>query len=346
MTYFIITLLTASAFAIIANHMKIPGGFMVGAIFGAAALGITTGMSYMPTIARTGAQMVAGAFIGLSIKRSDLVAMRSLVRPMLLVYSLMLVFNLVIGYMIYSISPLDLVTAFMCSIPGGMSDVPIIAADMGANSAQVAVVQFFRMVVAISVFPTIIANISSGEEQPTATEPALVPNGNKTEANKQHQQFLETGVIAVVSGLIGKWVGMPAGTLFFTALSVSAYQIIAKRAYLPRWVKRVAQIFSGAYIGSSIGLDDLLQLNTLIIPTLLVLLGYSLNCFLTGWLLNRHFGFTRREGMLAATPAGASDMALIASDIGVNSPSLAVMQTMRLFVTTTIFPQIIQLFLL
>ena len=40
------------------------------------------------------------------------------------------------------------------------------------------------------------------------------------------------------------------------------------------------------------------------------------------------------------TPAGASDMALIAADIGVNSPSLVVMQIFRMLMAASIFPQI------
>ena len=44
--------------------------------------------------------------------------------------------------------------------------------------------------------------------------------------------------------------------------------------------------------------------------------------------------------MLMMTPAGASDMALIAADIGVNSPSLVVMQIFRMLMAASVFPQI------
>ena len=72
------------------------------------------------------------------------------------------------------------------------------------------------------------------------------------------------------------------------------------------------------YIGSSIVLADILELRTIVVPAFILIIGYSINCFLTGKILSKHYDFTQREAMLAATPAGASDMALISSDIGVH----------------------------
>ena len=47
--------------------------------------------------------------------------------------------------------------------------------------------------------------------------------------------------------------------------------------------------------------------------------------------------------MLAATPAGATDMALISSDIGVEDPDLVVIQILRMVCVILIFPQVISL---
>ena len=52
-------------------------------------------------------------------------------------------------------------------------------------------------------------------------------------------------------------------------------------------------------------------------------------------------GSVMPETMLAATPAGASDMALISADIGVNSRELVELQVIRLVVVVSLFPQII-----
>ena len=43
-----------------------------------------------------------------------------------------------------------------CAAPGGMSDTPLIAMDMGADSSVVAVMQFVRMLFGMACLPTVI----------------------------------------------------------------------------------------------------------------------------------------------------------------------------------------------
>ena len=60
-------------------------------------------------------------------------------------------------------------------------------------------------------------------------------------------------------------------------------------------------------------------------------------------MLHRFCGLRRREAMLAATPAGANDMALISGDLGVHSQDLNVLQIIRMIVVVSVFPQIVRL---
>ena len=57
-------------------------------------------------------------------------------------------------------------------------------------------------------------------------------------------------------------------------------------------------------------------------------------------LLQRLRIFGRREAFLAATPAGASDMALISADLGVYNVKLVLLQVMRLIAVILLFPSI------
>lgn len=342
---FFITLFSAITIGYAAYRMKIPGGFMVGAVLGSAVLSITTGIAYMPGWSKVAAQVTAGAFIGCSIRKSDLAGFRSLLRPILTLLSMMLMLNLTMGYLVYRFSPLDAVTAFMCAVPGGMSDIPIIAAEMGADAAKVTAVQFLRMVAGIAIFPSVIRAVTRGEPQP---QPQTDPPAN-TEmcvSNTPRQSVVLTLLVATAGGLLGRALGVPAGTLAFAVIASVLFHLTTGRAVLPMWAKRMAQVLSGAYIGSSISAPDLSEMRQVLVPALLILAGYAINCFLTGLLLHRGCHFTRREGMLAATPAGASDMALISADLGVTSPNLVVMQTLRLLAVVIIFPQVIHFVLL
>ena len=187
-------------------------------------------------------------------------------------------------------------------------------------------------------FPSIIMHLTKDEPVPQREGEARVVVKNNDWAS-----VLMTMAVAVVCGVLGKLSGVPVGTLLFSMLGVIAFKLVVGRAAVPMWLKRVAQVLSGAYIGSSLGLEDLMDMRVLIIPILLLVLAYACNCFLLGGILHRFCGFTRRESMLIATPAGASDMALISSDLDIHNPDLIVLQIVRMVLVISVFPQIINL---
>ena len=172
---------------------------------------------------------------------------------------------------------------------------------------------------------------------PVASVSSDPPPGKKISASA----FPLTLAAAFSCGLLGKWIGIPAGALIFSMLGVIALKLLLGRAYLPLWAKRLAQALSGSYIGCGITRSDLLELRQLLLPSLILLTGYFLNSILTGHLLHRLFAFPLKTAMLAATPAGASDMALISADLGVESKELIVLQVIRMVVVVSVFPQII-----
>ena len=253
-----------------------------------------------------------------------------------------------ICFLIYYVSPLDLVTSLMSSVPGGLADIPIISADMGADAPKVVVLQFIRMITGIGLFPTLITFVARKRRE---KEKVTVPQNTdsisieQTRIIKEHTlpEFIQTMGVAAFFGVIGKILGIPAGVLLFSLIGVISFKLIFDKAYMTMWAKRFAQVLAGAYIGCSMTYGDILELKYLFIPSLLLLLGYSITCFIVGNLLSKYFGMSIEEGMLVATPAGASDMALISSDLGVQSTDLIVLQIIRVVVVISVFPQIINL---
>ena len=86
-----------------------------------------------------------------------------------------------------------------------------------------------------------------------------------------------------------------------------------------------------------------MELRYLILPAVILLVLYFGNCFFMGWLIPKFTHLTRAEAMHIATPAGASDMALIASDLGVDNPDVSFIQIIRMITVVTVFPHIINL---
>jgi len=215
---------------------------------------------------------------------------------------------------------------------------------MGASAPQVAALQFVRLVIGIGVFPGMINAVCKNEELAAAQHTSEILRTVSEE--KSAAVFLATLSTAMVCGLTGMLLGWPAGALVFSLLGVIILKLVWGKVYLPIWMKRLAQVLSGTYIGCSIGMRDLLELRFLILPATLLILGYSANCLLTGWAFRRFCGMSHKEAMLASTPAGATDMALISMDMGGQSTDLVVLQVLRLVVVTSLFPQVIHLILL
>lgn len=312
---------------------------MVGAIFTVTVLSISSDMAYMPMQAKVAAQCLAGAFIACSIGPKDLKSIPKLWKPLLVLITSLLAVNLLTGLLIWRCSPLDPLTAMLSSVPGGMSDTPIIAADMGADAGKVAILQFVRMSAGIGVFPALILLIA---KDPPGSAPPAEEVPEPTARRQPHPAvFPITLAAAFLCGIVGKLSGVPAGTLVFSMFGVIALKLLMGEAYLPMWAKQLAQVLSGAYIGCGISRKDLLELRYLAVPVVLILAGYFLNSLLTGHLLHKMFGYSRKTAMLIATPAGASDMALICADLGVTDKVVIELQVIRMVVVISVFPQII-----
>ncbi len=358
MENFLLTCVVGLCCGLLFLKFKIPGGMMVGSIVGVSTLTIVFHASYMPYAAKLAAQITAGAFIGCSVEKSDFVRMKSIYKPGLVLLSMMLCVNVCLGLIIYWIGPMDLLTSLLCAVPGGTSEMPLIAVDMGADAPKVLVLQFFRMAAGVGVFPSVIAWRARRLEKrlaPAVIDGVSEPDAAGTESRLQDLPpekappipfrwnfFLLTALIAALSGLGGYVLKMPAGALLCAMFGIIAAKLSGIPVSMPKQVRRGAQVLAGAYIGSSVSYQDLAELNHLIVPALILILGYFANSWFTGRLLSRRFHLNIKEGMLVATPAGASDMALISADIGVQSTDVIVLQVIRMLTAVSVFPQIMR----
>jgi uncharacterized membrane protein AbrB (regulator of aidB expression) len=62
--------------------------------------------------------------------------------------------------------------------------------------------------------------------------------------------------------------------------------------------------------------------------------------------VSRVTGLNKGVSLFSAIPAGASDIALVASEMHYQSPAIALFQLVRLISCMTIFPIVIKLFVL
>lgn len=332
-----LTLAAALLGGLALSRLKVPGGMMLGAAIGASALNLSFGNAHLPALTKTVAQVVVGAFIGAGVERSELPQMRGALKPALVIIFGLLGLNILTGLLIHRFSSLDLLTSFMSTTPGGISDMPIVAAEMGADASKVLVLQFVRFAIGIGIFPSLIGGLTRAEHQ-RGGEPASRPA-------RQGSGWLGVVLIlaaAATSGLLGRLSGLPAGTMAFATFGGILFKLLYPKAWVPTWLRRAAQCLSGAYIGANIGITQIKEMLALPVPIALLLLSLLSGTLLIGFVLYKMRAFTLREGMLAATPAGASDMALISFDLGISNINLVLVHVMRVIAVITFFPAILK----
>ena len=93
----LVTILISSCFGLLVNKMKVPGGLLVGAIIGAALLNIFFSTAYMPAQTKLLVQIIAGAFIGCSMEKSDVKRLPQIIKPTIIMITGLLIFLSVIA---------------------------------------------------------------------------------------------------------------------------------------------------------------------------------------------------------------------------------------------------------
>ena len=346
----LLTLAVGALGAIIALKLKIPAGAMIGSMVAVAIFSVFTGMAFFPNTVKSAIQTVTGAFLGMSVYRKDLKEIRSVAVPAVIMIVGLAVTNLLIGFGITMVSDIDLVSALLSCTPGGVTDMAIICMDMGGSSSTVALLQTARLIFVIAFFPGMMTFMSARFDKADHSsavqekeEPLENQKEEKVEKDHSLKMVLITLAFAAIGGVVGYTIGMPAGSLTFSMLAVAAYNVFTSKAYIPKKVKLVAQTCSGAMIGRTMTMNDVLRLKTMIVPMLVIVIGYLISNIALGFLIRKVSHLDLTTALFATTPAGVSDMALIASDIGGDAPKVAVLQIFRLVMVIATFPMMISM---
>lgn len=282
--------------------------------------------------------MLSGAFVGQRITRGDIEELKTIVKPALLVFSCVMLLSLLTGFAIHGASNLGLATGILASSPGGITDVVLIAADVGADPTQTTVLQLMRYFVSILLLPQI--NVALCRRFETADE--LGKESARRKTNKTWKNLLLTALLTVVAGTLGKLSGLPAGTLVFAMVAVAGYNIKTENAFLPRELKIVAQCLAGINIGASITMTQVVLLPQLVIPTVLIIIDCFLINYGLGVLIYKVCGLDLATSLYSCVPAGLSDMALISLEQGGDASKVTVLQLVRFICVVTVMPIIIK----
>lgn len=358
MMWFIITMVCAFIPGLIVHRTKLPLGGTIGAMIGVAILNLLTGNATYLDPLRNIIMIMAGAMIGSCIGREELKQVKKLFLAIVMVIVVMVAFNLVLGGTIYAFSNLDAATSLFAVQPGGGTELAIVSEEMGANPTYVGILQIVRGMLFVLIAPLVFSVlIKSLEKKGTkiktrarydsyvrggATElKAEVPDNIPVSFHYHKSDVLRLGGLftaAAIGGLLFSKLGVAAGILIGGVLFAAVYSVIFGKAVYPKKVIPVQQVLAGAYLGLSVNKEAVASMGELIVPIVIMTIGMIIFALISGFIMFKITKMDLITSLLAASPCGVAELALVSEELGADTSIVGIVQTMRFVIVVSTFP--------
>lgn len=338
----------------LAKRAKIPMGEILGAVFAVIALKLFTPFAEFPSECKTLVQFMLGAVIATRIGRDDILGIRKMALPFLLLISGLAVYTLFCSSLIYTVTDFDIPTALLCSAPGGMSDMAIIAQDYNASSEYVSAIHVLRSLSIFVFSPLLYRSVNKygrSGKAPKFIADAVAGYGieqahiERSEAEEVKGNLtlltIKTLIAASLGGLLFKQLGVPAGAMIGAIIFTIIANLFLGGTYIPSPAKRYTRIGVGCYIGVRLEREFLMNLDTLIIPALIIICGITLFTIVMSIVISRVFKFDLITAMLICIPGGITEVSVIAEEFGVDQTKIMCVHSLRLICVVSLFPNLI-----
>lgn len=344
--WFLLTIAAATVGGLVLQKLKFPAGAMVGAMIAVGALNIMTGGALMPASVKVFTRTIAGLFVGLSMNMDMVRNMKRLFKPLLLLVGVVFCLCLGAGTLLYHVTELDAVTALFCVAPGGLTDMALMTLDMGGDAAIVTVLQVMRLLSVYFISMPLAKFL--GRRKGGFRHHSV---GSTVEKRTLTAEEKRLGIrMVTITALVGGGIGLGFSqllhfsvlTLIGAMVAAAAVNIKTGKLYMPGWVRRVAQILSGALIGTTVTRDSLVELRAVLIPAAILCCGFVCINIVLGLLLHKLCRLDMATAFLSSAVGGATEAALAAPDLDADPSVVSVLQISRMVCTTSFYPLLVQ----
>lgn len=341
---FVITIVTALIGGILFMMMELPIPWLLGPMISVLiASNVWNGHYDLPPQVRNTGMIIVGYTIGLSLTIKALREMSQQLPSMLLMTMLLMLLCASMAYVVSKLAQIDYLTVLMGSIPGGLTQVIILAQETKeVNITVVTVMQVIRLMTIIISVPALIFSPLLGNQQSDAlaTQVTTVVQSN---GSGLFPNLLIFGAICIVCALAGNKIRFPTAYLLGPAIGTACLQMLGLYGpTLPLVVTNAAQFMIGAYVGLLLKPGQLahkLRTISLAIMSSILLVGGALGFSL---LLTKFQPVSMSTALLSLSPGGMDQMSIIAHVVHADLSMVAGFQLFRMMFIFFIIPPLLK----
>lgn len=339
-----ITLLTAALGGLLFQLFNLPLPWLLGPML-ASLIGSNAAKDYYawPSLPRNAGMIIVGYTIGLAMTAPALKEMSRGLPSMLLMTTMLILWCALIAATVSKISGIDYKTMLLGSIPGGLTQMIILAEETkGIDITIVTVTQVIRLMMIIITVPLLVfgplggvsggasaAGVFSAADQ--ATWEGLFPN------------LLVFIPVSIAAAVLGSKIKFPTPYLLGPAIATAILQLCGLSGpALPQVLLAAAQLTIGTYVGLLLrpaSLEHKVRTLALALGSSVLLIG---GAWLLSMLLTSSAGASHATALLSLAPGGMDQMSLIAHEVNADLSMVAGYQLFRTFFIFLAVPPILR----
>lgn len=330
-------------------------GWMIGTIVLAALIHFRLSWSNLqnglpPYWLRIG-QLILAIEMG---RKLNLVVLHTVSEHMLTIAFMLLVsilLSLLSGFIVWRFTSTDLLTSLFATAPGGVSTMPGIAEEVGANTAIVSIIQTIRIFCVVLTIPMIAS--SSWLTSISETVTSAASSATIHPEFRFHYIAITLILVAAAWGgyYIGRFLRLPApwlvGGMLGVALLQSIYSSITGRSIVAWWPHSLiilSQIFIAASIGSRFHKRMFAGIKKTVLIASVSTIGLVAAMFGCAYAVSELTGISFTTSMLAFAPGGVAEMAATAIVLHADATFVVAVQVLRIVFVLLVLPPLFRAF--
>jgi membrane AbrB-like protein len=266
---------------------------------------------------------------------------------------LSIVFALSAGFILWRFTNTSLLTSLFATTPGGISAMPSIAEEVGANTIVVSIVQLMRIFMVVSTVPLFAAYWNAGTSYHNSAGFSSHVIGANHPGDSLHG-LLWTCILALSAWggyFLGKQMKVPAPWLVGGMLGVASAQTLGSLVkglnivpFWPHWLIVTAQVLIGASIGSRLNKAMFKGARQIAMVGFLSSLGLIFMMIFCSIGVSSLANIPLVTSTLAFAPGGVAEMATASLSLHADSAFVVAVQTLRLVTIFVLLPPMFRLF--